>query len=279
MTHQRRQLRTLSGCIAGSLVVHLVAWSWLASMREPYRRPPPSGYMVIERWPAPPPPLPPAPAGKAGGSEGPPAGSAKRSVQPPTPGGAGEVQRKGFLRALESAGKASIARGLPGTLVAADAPSGRPDPSGAGTSPAVPAAAAAPGPAGGPDGFGSGVGSPGGGTGGGTGAGVGLGAGTIDAYGVDKAQLDAFVRARIGGLRACYEPELRADPRRAGTVRVRFVIRTTGELSDVVVVRDGLESAAMAACLARILRTWTTPFRPSVSVPVEVPFAFRPVAG
>ena len=123
------------------------------------------------------------------------------------------------------------------------------------------------------------MGNTGGGTGGGTGAGVGLGTGTVDSGAIDRSQLDAFVRARIGGLRACYEPELRIDPRREGTVRVRFVVRTNGDVSDVAVVRDGLQSPAMVACLARILRTWTTPFRPSVAVPVEVPFVFRPVAG
>jgi hypothetical protein len=106
-----------------------------------------------------------------------------------------------------------------------------------------------------------------------------MGAGTVESTEVDQAQLDAFVRARIGGLRACYETELRLDPRMGGTVRVRFVIRTTGAVSDVVVGREGLESATMADCLARILRTWTTPFRPSVAVPVEYPFAFRPVGG
>jgi hypothetical protein len=275
--HQRRQLRVLSGCIAGSLVVHLFGWAWVASMREPIRRPAPGGYMVIERWPAPAPPVSPAPAEKAGGSERSPA--TPRSVRAATPASAGEVQRKGFLRALESVGKEQIAKGLPGTLVAADAPSGLPDAPGAGPAPAVPAAAPAPRPAGGPGGFGTGVGSGGGGTGGGTGTGVGLGAGTVDSAEIDRARLESFVRTRIGGLRACYEAELRLDSRRGGTVRVRFVIRTTGEVSDVVVARDEFESMAMADCLARILRTWSTPFRPSVAVPVEVPFVFRPVAG
>ena len=295
--HQRRQVRILFACIAGSFVVHLAGWAWIASMREPVRRPVPSGYMTVESWPAPPPPLPPVPAAKAGGSAGPPAAPggaapprpAPRAVRAPSPGSAGEIQRKGFLRALESAGKGPIARGLPGTLASADAPSGLPDEPRTGTAPAgLPArrgggdaapAAAAPGPGGGLGGFGTGVGGGGGGSGGGTGAGVGLGAGTVDSAEIDQARLDAFVRARIGGLRACYETELRLDPRMGGTVRVRFVIRTTGAVSDVVVGREGLESATMADCLARILRTWTTPFRPSTAVPVEYPFVFRPVGG
>lgn len=292
--HQRRQLRILSACIAGSLVVHLLGWAWLASMREPVRRPVPSGYMMVEQWQALPPPLRPAPEGEAGRSEGPPAAPAggaparpaPRAVRAPTPASAGEIQRKGFLRALESVGRGPITKGLPGTIASADAPSGLPDASGAGTpsaglpsrrggGAAAPAVAAAPGPGGGLGGFGTGVGKGGVGTGGG----VLLGAGTVDSAEVDQARLDAFVRARIGGLRACYETELRLDPRRGGTVRVRFVIRTSGEVSDVVVARDGLDSAAMADCLARILRTWTTAFRPSVAVPVEYPFVFRPVGG
>ena len=294
--HRRRQARILSACIAGSLVLHLLGWAWIASMKQPVRRPAPSGYMMVEQWPSLPPPLPPVPAAEAGGSEGAPsapgggarARPAARAVRTPAPGSAGEIQRKGFLRALESAGKGPIAKGLPGTLASADAPSGLPDapraasgglPARRGGGSGTPVAAAAPGPGSGLGGFGTGVGSGGGGTGGGTGAGVGLGAGTVDSTEVDQARLDAFVRARIGGLRACYETELRLDPRRGGTVRVRFVIRTTGEVSDVVVARDAFDSASMADCLARILRTWTTPFRPSVAVPVEYPFVFRPVGG
>jgi len=280
--HQRRQVRILVGCIAGSLVVHLAGWAWLASMREPVRRPVPSGYMLVEQWQAPPPASSPVSAGDPAGARvaqggGAPARPA-RVVRAPTPASPGEVQRKGFLRALESVGKGSIAKGLPGTLASADRPSGLPDaPASGAPSAALPArrgggAAAAPVPVAGPEGFGSGVGA-------GTGAGVLLGAGTVESGEVDQARLDAFVRARIGGLRACYETELRIDPRRGGTVRVRFVIRTTGEISDVVVAREGLDSAAMADCLARILRTWTTSFRPSVAVPVEYPFVFRPMSG
>ena len=236
------RLRILSACIAGSLVVHLLGWAWLASMREPVRRPVPSGYMMVEQWQALPPPLRPAPDGEAGRSAGPPAAPAggaparpaPRAVRAPTPASAGEIQRKGFLRALESVGRGPITKGLPGTIASADAPSGLPDASGAGTpsaglpsrrggGAAAPAVAAAPGPGGGLGGFGTGVGKGGVGTGGG----VLLGAGTVDSAEVDQARLDAFVRARIGGLRACYETELRIDPRRGGTVRVRFVIRTT----------------------------------------------------
>jgi TonB family protein len=93
---------------------------------------------------------------------------------------------------------------------------------------------------------------------------------------VDQAKLDSFVRARIGGLRACYETQLKLDQRRDGTVRMRFAILSTGELSDVAVAQDTLDAPAMADCLIRIVRTWKTPFRPAEPVSVEYPFVFRP---
>ncbi len=98
----------------------------------------------------------------------------------------------------------------------------------------------------------------------------------VDSSEVDQARLDAFVRARIGGLRACYESQLKLDRRTDGTVRMRFSILPTGELSGVVVVQNTLGSALVADCVAGIVRTWRTPFRPGQAVLVEYPFVFRP---
>ncbi len=103
-----------------------------------------------------------------------------------------------------------------------------------------------------------------------------IGTSQVDSADVDQARLDAFVRARIGGLRACYESQLKLDQRTDGTVRMRFSIQPTGELSNVAVAQDTLRSELVAQCVVGLVRAWRTPFRPSQPVSVEYPFVFRP---
>ena len=198
---------------------------------------------------------------------------------------AGEVQRKGSLRALGSLGRGPMARGLPGAMAGGELPSGLPDapsarvdgagfPERRGEGSGAPAVL-------GDLGTGGGGGARGGGAGIGLSSGlggssIGIGTGQVGSAEVDQAKLDAFVRARIGGLRACYETQLKRDSRSDGTMRMRFAIRATGELSDVVASESSIASDVMADCLIRILRTWRTPFRPSEAVTVEYPFVFRP---
>jgi TonB family protein len=193
---------------------------------------------------------------------------------------ASQVKGKGLLRALDALGRGPMARGLTGTSPEGELASGLPDAPraqdrmpgrrGGGGAPAVLGDLAI-----GGDGAG-GLGSiPGAGAGGG-GTSVAIGASQVESTEVEQARLDAFVRARTGALRACYETQLQLGQRREGTVRMRFAILPTGEVADVVVAQSTLGSSGTADCLVGIVRTWRTPFRPSAAVPVEYPFVFRP---
>lgn len=96
----------------------------------------------------------------------------------------------------------------------------------------------------------------------------------IDSADVEQGKLGAFVRARIGLIKACYENQLKRNPNLRGKIRIRFTILETGGLTDVVVIENSLGSPEVASCILGTMRGWRTPFRPSGTVTVEYPFVF-----
>jgi hypothetical protein len=281
---QRRELRILLLCVASSLAVHLLGYAWVASRKIPPVKRVPDGFMMVERWPT----FRPAPPGPEAAKPEGETGTARSSqVRPPgrvdrVPGDvAREVHRKGILQALDALGRGPMAKGLPSTLEGGELSPGLPEASRAQIDPGT-----LPGRKGGNGGAPAGLGDLGARVGGGSGEGgggspygagsVGIGSGQVDSAEVDQDRLDAFVRARIGGLRACYESQLKLDQRTDGTVRMRFSIQPTGELSHVAVAQNTLRSELVAQCVVGLVRAWRTPFRPSHAVSVEYPFVFRP---
>ena len=99
----------------------------------------------------------------------------------------------------------------------------------------------------------------------------------VDSSELDQGKLAAFVRARMGLIKACYENALKRNPGLAGRIAIRFTILETGALADVVAAQSSLASGEVAACIATTMRAWRTPFRPSGPVTVEYPFVFQPV--
>jgi len=96
----------------------------------------------------------------------------------------------------------------------------------------------------------------------------------IDSPDVDGAKLGAFVRARMGAIKACYESQLKRNPGLRGKIRIRFTILETGALADVVAADNGVGSSEVAACIVGTMSAWRTPFRPTAPVTVEYPFVF-----
>jgi hypothetical protein len=108
---------------------------------------------------------------------------------------------------------------------------------------------------------------------------VGAGAVSLDSSEVDQHQLAGFVRARMGGIKACYEAELRHNRAAQGRLRVTFTILETGSLADVSATADTLTAPEVARCVLGFMRSWHTPFRPSSPVSVEYPLVFSPREG
>lgn len=98
----------------------------------------------------------------------------------------------------------------------------------------------------------------------------------IDSADVDQAKLGAFVRARMGLVKACYENALKRNPSLKGKISFRFTILETGALADIATAQNSLGSAEVAACIMNTMRSWRMPFKPSGPVTVEYPFVFQP---
>jgi outer membrane biosynthesis protein TonB len=99
----------------------------------------------------------------------------------------------------------------------------------------------------------------------------------IDSADIDQGKLAAFVKARMGLVKACYENGLKRNPNLKGKISVRFTILETGGLSEIGAAQNTLGSPEVAACIVNTMRSWRLPFRPSGPVTVEYPFVFQPV--
>jgi len=99
----------------------------------------------------------------------------------------------------------------------------------------------------------------------------------VDSSDIDQGKLSAFVRARMGLIKACYENALKRNPALKGKIVVRFTILGTGALADIVTAQNSLGSAEVGACIVNTMRSWRTQFRPSGPATVEYPFVFQPV--
>jgi hypothetical protein len=99
----------------------------------------------------------------------------------------------------------------------------------------------------------------------------------VDSSDIDQGKLGAFVRARMGLIKACYENALKRNPSLKGKISIRFTILETGALADVAAAQNSLGSPEVAACITNTMRAWRTQFRPSGPVTVEYPFVFQPV--
>jgi len=98
----------------------------------------------------------------------------------------------------------------------------------------------------------------------------------IDSSDIDQGKLGAFVRARTGLIKACYENALKRNPNLKGKIVIRFTILETGGVSDVTAPQNTLGAPEVAACIMNTMRSWRTQFRPSGPVTVEYPFLFTP---
>jgi hypothetical protein len=99
----------------------------------------------------------------------------------------------------------------------------------------------------------------------------------VDSSDIDQGKLGAFVRARMGLIKACYENALKRNPGLKGKISIRFTILETGGLAEVAAAQNSLGSPEVAACIVNTMRAWRTQFRPSAPVTVEYPFVFQPV--
>jgi len=281
----------LVACLLASIVAHS-AFVYFSPVWFPRPESTTSGAVAIEVW-SEPVPVPqevssPVPVPVQAAAEVPRAVAApvRAPRPPPTEAEVSKVvQHKGLLRAFASLGAVATGSMAGGSAVGppsqgasaagmgpAELPSGSGtlafDRGGSGTS--GPATLGAIGVR-----HGSGQGAGTGGTGELVGAGlVGTEGGSVSSSSVSEADVSAFVRARTGGIKACYESQLRREPALQGRIRVRFKILEDGSVSQLATVESTLASSEVEACVFRVIRGWRTPFRPTEAAEVEYPFVF-----
>lgn len=93
---------------------------------------------------------------------------------------------------------------------------------------------------------------------------------------VDKASLGKYIRMRIKSVQACYEKELKRNPSLKGKIVVRFLIMTTGKVSEVSIDQNTMGDEEVASCIVNTIRRWSFPLKPEEDSPVSFPFVFSP---
>jgi len=108
---------------------------------------------------------------------------------------------------------------------------------------------------------------------------LGDGGGDIGGAGeFDSNLVIAKIRSRLGGIRACYERELRKNPTLAGKVTIEFAIEERGNVSGVKVAENTTGDAAVGECVANEIKRIPT-FNPGPEggkVVFSYPFVFAP---
>lgn len=85
------------------------------------------------------------------------------------------------------------------------------------------------------------------------------------------------LRARLSGVRVCYEKQLKVHTNLAGSVRMLVVFSEDGRVRSVQVLNDGLGNAAMTSCIAGVLGRANTGRPLGKTVSVRVPYVFTAV--
>lgn len=91
---------------------------------------------------------------------------------------------------------------------------------------------------------------------------------------IDQASVYSVIRRRLGGVRYCYESQLKTNPSLAGKIRVQFTIGSTGGVSSCTVVSNSMGNAMVQECVCRMVRRWKFPEPEEGTVTVGYTFIF-----
>ena len=93
---------------------------------------------------------------------------------------------------------------------------------------------------------------------------------------IDKKSVQATIRRRQDGFLACYETALKSNSKLQGKLVVEFTIGEDGKVVAASVVKDGLGSAEVAACVVGLLKRLRFPAPTDGEVTISNPFVFQP---
>lgn len=93
---------------------------------------------------------------------------------------------------------------------------------------------------------------------------------------IDKAAVRSTIRRYLGGVRHCYEMQLRVDPTIKGSVRIQFTISASGQVSGCSVTSDSMGNTLISSCVCRRVQRWRFPPPDEGTVTVSYTFVFTP---
>ncbi len=91
---------------------------------------------------------------------------------------------------------------------------------------------------------------------------------------INQNAVYSVIRRRLGGVRYCYESQLKTNPSLAGKIRVQFVIGASGGVSSCSVVSNSMGNTMVQECVCRMVRRWSFPAPDSGTVTVGYTFIF-----
>jgi len=97
----------------------------------------------------------------------------------------------------------------------------------------------------------------------------------VESSDLDRAAMARFIHVRLSAINACYESQLKRNPKLHGKIVVRFTVGTNGRISDIEIDENDMGNDAVGACIKAKIRAWSTPFRPSDDTAVTYPFIFE----
>ncbi|MCZ7585320.1 MAG: TonB family protein [Deltaproteobacteria bacterium] len=94
---------------------------------------------------------------------------------------------------------------------------------------------------------------------------------------IDSTSARTYIMQRIGGVRACYERQLKIDPTLSGKIAVTFTIGADGGVTGCSVASSTIGNAEVPACVCRGIQRWRFPTPPDGgSASVNYSFIFTP---
>lgn len=93
---------------------------------------------------------------------------------------------------------------------------------------------------------------------------------------IDAAKVRSYIRGRLGGVRHCYEMQLKVNPSMQGKVKVMFTIGASGSVSSCSVAANTMGNTLVADCVCRRVGGWRFPQPEEGQVTVSYTFIFTP---
>jgi len=93
---------------------------------------------------------------------------------------------------------------------------------------------------------------------------------------MDKRQLAAFIRAKQGQVKQCYERRLKQNHLLQGVLLTQIRIHPNGQVTNVSFTQDTLNDSMVRSCVAQVIRAWHFPSPEGGAVTVSTPFRFSP---